>query len=343
MAVSVAFVYANPRHRLQAEVAAGNAPDTGLLGLNHLAGLGVDARLVEPRIRGGNRLAWHARELVLPFDLRTFDVVCSPLANYLPRALALARGPSSIVLNYGLSAILERGSRARRRLLLASLRASRFVVCFSRSQRERLLADALDPERVSVLPLGVDDRFFLPSEVPTGGPIVAVGRDLARDYGTFARAVDGLRRTSVVVASERNLEGVALPDAVEVRRDVPYEELRRLYAAASCVVVPTYGDEYPFGADCSGQTVLLDAMASGRPVVVTRRSYVDDYVEDGRTALLVPPGDPEALRDAITRVLEDHDLASRVGASARSEIERRFTTRSFAERLAPVISVAAST
>jgi glycosyltransferase involved in cell wall biosynthesis len=341
MPVSVAFVYANPRHRLLEDVATGAAPDTGLLGLNHLAALGVDASLVEPRIRRSNRLSWHARELFLPLDLRAYDVVCTPLANYLPRLLELVRGPGSVVLNYGLGAILDRGSRGRRRILLASLRASGSIVCFSRSQRERLLAEGLDPGRVEFVPLGVDDRFFSPSEVPTGGPIVAVGRDLARDYGTFARAVAGLERRSVIVASERNLRNVALPDGVEVRRDVPYDELRRLYAAASCVVVPTHGDEYPYGADCSGQTVLLDAMASARPVVVTRRDYVEDYVEDGLAALVVPPGDADALRNAIVGVLEDPRLASRLALTARRDVEQRFTTRSFAERLAPILRSAA--
>ena len=89
---------------------------------------------------------------------------------------------------------------------------------------------------------------------------------MARDYDTFARAVDGLDARAVIVASERNLTDVTVPGNVELRLDVSYPELRELYAGASCVVLPTRREGYCYGADCSGQTVLLDAMAMGRPV-----------------------------------------------------------------------------
>ena len=102
---------------------------------------------------------------------------------------------------------------------------------------------------------------------PRGGDVLAVGRDMARDYSTFAGALDGLDARAIIVASERNLTDVKLPDNVELRLDVSYPgSFRELYTGAACVVLPTRREGYHYGADCSGQTVLLDAMAMGRPV-----------------------------------------------------------------------------
>ncbi|MBA3329722.1 MAG: glycosyltransferase [Actinobacteria bacterium] len=63
-----------------------------------------------------------------------------------------------------------------------------------------------------------------------------------------------------------------------------------MYARASAVVVPVHPDGYPLGSVCSIQTVLLDAMAMGCPVVISERAWVHEYVTDGDTALVVPPG-----------------------------------------------------
>jgi glycosyltransferase involved in cell wall biosynthesis len=96
-----------------------------------------------------------------------------------------------------------------------------------------------------------------------------------------------------------------VPPNVEVRLGVTFAELRDLYARASAVVISVHPDGYPHGSDCSGQTVLLDAMAMGCPVVISERAWVHEYVTDGDAALVVPPRDPEALRSAIEKLVHD--------------------------------------
>jgi glycosyltransferase involved in cell wall biosynthesis len=167
--------------------------------------------------------------------------------------------------------------------------------------------------------------------------VLAVGRDLSRDYATLAAAVTGLPHSVVLVASEKNLTGVSLPPNVDVRLDVSPIELRALYAGAKCVVIPTRAQSFPYGADCSGQTVLLDSLAMARASVVSDRSTLDGYVEHGVDALIVPPEHPESLRATIDRVLADDDLAARLGAAGRAAVEQRFTTRLLAARLAPIV------
>ena len=341
----VAFVYANPRWALLEEIAAGRAPDTGLLGQNHLADFGIEATIHHPGLRRRerasgalHRLTWNLRELALPWELGRADVAVTPLASLFPLAARLRRRPRAVLLNISLCTAWERGSTVRRRALAASVRSAAAVVCFAGTQRERLIAQTgADPARVHAVLLGVDADFYTPRPPPDGGYVLAVGRDLARDYATFGPALEGLPARGVVVASERNLAGVTLPPNVETRLDVSYEDLRDLYAGAACVVIPARRAEYRYGADCSGQTVLLDATAMGRPVVVTERGTLAEYVRPGETAIPVPPEDPKALRAAIAGVLGDREGAERIGAAARGLVEERHTTQRFAERLAGIL------
>ena len=342
------FLYHNSRDRLLADVKAGTAPDTGLVGSNHLGELGIEASTEAPRLQlkhraGGllHRLLWSVREIPVAWELDA-DVVCSFWTRLFPLVARMRGGPPVVVFNVGLCTTYLRASRPRRRLMGAALQSAHAVVCFASAQRERLLRQHdLDPGRVRVVPLGVDERFYSPRPAPTNGYVLAVGRDMARDYATFASALDALDARGIIVASERNLTDVKVPENVELRLDVSYPELRELYAGAACVVLPTRHEGYRYGADCSGQTVLLDAMAMGRPVIASERSTLSDYVRDSETALIVPAEDPPAMRGAVERLLGDRGLAARLGVGARGVVERELTTRHMARRLAPIITGAA--
>jgi glycosyltransferase involved in cell wall biosynthesis len=342
--VKVAFVYAGRRLSILPEIEAGRAPDTGLLGENHLAEHGIDASVHEPALRlpgrDGplHRAAWNLRELPVPWEVRDADAVCTSLVNLLPLTARLRPGLRSLLFNISFCTTYDRRGGAGRRALAASVRSVAAVVCFAEAQRERLIAQTgVSPERVHTLLLGVDDSFYAPRPPPGEGYVLAVGRDEGRDYATFSSALAGLPVQAIIVASRRNLAGLDLPANVEVRLDLPYPELRDLYAGARLVVVPTRRAEYGFGADCSGQTVLLDTMAMGRPAVVTERATLREYVTDGVTGVLVPPEEPEALREAVRALLDDRSRAETIGAAGRRAVEERHTTRLFAARLAETL------
>lgn len=78
--------------------------------------------------------------------------------------------------------------------------------------------------------------------------------------------------------------------------------------------------------------VLLEAMAAARPVVASAVGPIPEVVTDGETGLLVPPGDPSALADAVVRVLRDPDLADRLGRAGRARAERTFGARRMVEQ-----------
>jgi glycosyltransferase involved in cell wall biosynthesis len=344
-AARAAFIYPNPRLDLAAAVAAGAAPDTALLGQNHLAEFGIEARIHEPRVRrrhraGGlvHRLTWNARELTLPWELRDVDVAVTPLVNLFPLAARVAGAPRVLLFDWGLGAALARASAPRKALLRRALRATAAIACPSPAQRAQLIDQlGLDEDRVHTVELGADERFFAPAAGPAEEYVLAVGKDLARDYATLAAATAAGGFRTIVVAHPRNVADLDIPPGMEIRHDLSWEELRDLYARAACVVLPLRDSHAAVGTDGSGLTALLEAMASGKPVVATRRPALDAYLQDGHTGFFVPPEDPHALAEELTRLLADREGAAAAGTAARAAVERRFTTRALAERLAAVI------
>jgi glycosyltransferase involved in cell wall biosynthesis len=86
--------------------------------------------------------------------------------------------------------------------------------------------------------------------------------------------------------------------------------------ASDLVVLPSVAEALP--------TVLIEAAAAGRPVVATRVGGVPEVVDHGRSGLLVPPDDSQALLSAITQILTDPERASYLGERARQIAVERF-------------------
>jgi len=103
------------------------------------------------------------------------------------------------------------------------------------------------------------------------------------------------------------------------------EEKVRAFRESRMLVLPSYSEGLP--------NVLLEAMAASLPVVATPVGGVPDLVADGVNGFLVRPGDTAALGDRILRLLDDPDLASRMGASGRRLVEREFDTPVVGRRL----------
>jgi glycosyltransferase involved in cell wall biosynthesis len=107
--------------------------------------------------------------------------------------------------------------------------------------------------------------------------------------------------------------------------------MRELYTRAEVVAVAVTPNLH-----VSGMSVLLEAMACGRPVVATETPGMSEYVADGETGLLVPPGDADALADALSSLLAEPERARELGRAGRRAIESNFTTSQLASRLAGV-------
>ena len=86
---------------------------------------------------------------------------------------------------------------------------------------------------------------------------------------------------------------------------------------------------------------LAQAMASGLPVVTTSVGAILELVQDGKTGLIVPPGNAAALADALARLLSDVALARRLAAAGREHVAARFTTTAMFDAMEKVLHQAA--
>jgi glycosyltransferase involved in cell wall biosynthesis len=99
--------------------------------------------------------------------------------------------------------------------------------------------------------------------------------------------------------------------------------------------VPSH--ETPEG-DAEGlPNVVLEAMEAGVPVIGTRHAGIGEAVEDGRTGLLVPPGDVAALTGALRRLADEPDMARKMGAEARRVALEKFDAVTQSRRLEQIL------
>jgi len=263
---------------------------------------------------------------------------------------------------------------AKKRLFFRWLRVHSHIAriaLHSRRQYELAVDElGIPAERLAFVPYQVDTAFWRPRVIPEERLICSAGLEF-RDYPTLLKAVDGLNVRVVIGAASHwskrhnTASGAALPASVEVA-SFDYFALRDLYARAAVVVVPL--DDVDFQA---GVTTILEAMAMGKPVIVTHTAGQTDVVEDRRvstrgqfalarpasllrefarladvqmdpTGFYVPPGDPMALRRAIAFLLDHPDERVRLGAAGRRTVERLMTVDHFAERIGKLVDHACS-
>ncbi|MBZ4486905.1 glycosyltransferase [Microbacterium sp. cx-55] len=189
------------------------------------------------------------------------------------------------------------------------------------------------PDQVQRIEHPVDENFFAPLDA-TRVQVMSAG-ETQRDFPTLIRAVDGSDIVTTIAAGRIGAFGgfrtrlrsaedlLTAPPGVTVGPLSPVE-LRAAYAAAYAVVVPLVEAE-----NNAGISVVLEAMAMGRPVIVTRTVGQVDVVEDGRTGFYVPPGDAGALRAKIDYLRENPDVGDEIGRRGRAEVLARHRTEDF--------------
>jgi len=188
--------------------------------------------------------------------------------------------------------------------------------------------------KVSFTPLGGYDVGELEGGATIGGGpyAFAAGRS-ERDYRTLVDAFSGLRGRLVINARPFNLKGVSRPPNVEFNDFMPRRDFIAAMVGAQFVIVPLVDTPH-----AAGVGHLIYAMAAGKAIVATRTVGTVDYVEEGVTGLLVPPGDVGAMRRSVERLLNDPALATSMGREARRRYETRYTMKAFAERTYAVLS-----
>jgi glycosyltransferase involved in cell wall biosynthesis len=226
-------------------------------------------------------------------------------------------------------------SRRKLQLIKALGLQRRWSLALVPSRAEaRAFSAALDlpPERVVALnPSPIDLDFFAPTRPRRGGEpaphILSAGLS-HRDFPCLLRALRTiphvrceLRAGSAWTPGRASLGGEQLPPNAQLRPFVGPHALRECYGAARFLVVPIR----PTTQWSAGCTTVLHAQAMGKAVVASAVPGLSDFMVDGQTGLLVPPGDPAALARAIDELWSDPERAAEMGRRARAWVESRFS------------------
>lgn len=193
-------------------------------------------------------------------------------------------------------------------------------------------------QQKAILYGGVDLGALAPDGNPPGGYALFVGRLLPhKGVLQLIRAIGPdvpLRVVGRPYDPEyvRELRDAARGKDVRFVMDADDAELRRQYAGASVVLQPSIPT--PGAADTSELLglVTLEAMACGKPVIVTRAGSLAELVLDGRTGFVVSPEDAETLGARVRQLVQDPEMSARMGEAARRHVEEHFTWEQAAAR-----------
>jgi L-malate glycosyltransferase len=216
-------------------------------------------------------------------------------------------------------------------------------------KRKMVEKERIDPDKIKVIYNGVDiNRFSIDR---------SIGAEVRRELGISDRApvigiiaeikpVKGhiylLKAVRRLINSVPDLRLLIIGDSIDPATRVDIEasarelglkdqaiflgrtqEIPRLLAAMDISVLPSLSEGV--------SNTILESMVAGVPVVATNVGGSPEIVLDGKTGLIVPPADSEALADAILRLLDSPELASRLVANARSMVLSRFSNETMVE------------
>lgn len=209
---------------------------------------------------------------------------------------------------------------------------------------ERLLLEATGEAPLGTYPAYFDLAAFrsepphpLPA-TPSAAWVGALERaknpaGLAQAWRAVVRRVPSARLTIVGDGPMRALvEGLVreLPESVTAIPRLSPAEVAQVLDRSTLLVLPSHSEGTP--------RVVMEALARGRAVVASAVGGVPDMLASGQTGLLVPPGDGEALAESLVRLLEDRELAARMGEAAHEASKALdWTPERLAEELAAVV------
>jgi glycosyltransferase involved in cell wall biosynthesis len=209
------------------------------------------------------------------------------------------------------------------------------VICVSQAQADFAVTNMDFPDsNVDFLYDKVDHQFFRPDHNQDGDYILAIGQE-QRDYQTLVNAIDGTGMQLVIVASspwsQFNLEITERPNVTLVSK-IPYTELRDLYNGAGIILVPLFENNY--GA---GLNTMLEAMAMGKPLIITKTMGIDNYIQHAETGLYSSPGNCDELRDHISKLWGDKKERDRLGSNARDVIMEQMNIDIYVEKIVEIV------
>jgi len=274
-------------------------------------------------------------------------------ASYIVSVHGTIRGEFKTIdlrLHFGLRDALDKylNGPVQQRVDEFNWRVADRVIAVSKAERRELIEESGIPsEKVEVIYNGVDLERYRPSvevakiaerlELENNRVILFVGR-LVYKKGAhiLLEAFQGIKReipdARLLIIGKGPLEcffkgratNLGIANSVIFEHDIPEEDLPKYYAIAQVFVAPPLTYE-PF------PLTVLEAMASGKPVVVSDVGGLPEVVEPGRTGFIVAQNDPRSLASAILTIMQNDALHKKMSTEARKVVEKDFSWKRIAE------------
>ena len=254
---------------------------------------------------------------------------------------ALARRRRPFPLLFTAHNLIEPAASARLALSFISRHCTQ-IVAVSEAVAESLAVCGAPRSKIIVVPNGISAEYFSQAansraearaafSLPETAFVVAAAARFSREKGLDVLLQAGRQRRAMtfLIAGDGPLFAALsqdLPPNVKLLGRV--DDVRPLLAAADVFAVPSRREGQGIAA--------LEAMAAGVPVVASRVGGLSEMLSDGETALLVPPGDPEALAAALSRLQGDSRLRQKLAGNARPLVEAHFSLQAMLDTLTQI-------
>jgi len=243
-----------------------------------------------------------------------------------------------------------------------ALRRAAVITACSEHLRRGAIGLGASPDKVHIVAWGADPHRFHPTIIPLGRSnfgltsddvvLVALGRIVPKKgFDILVQALPSLLQSHPRVQVLIGGDGVQREQLCHLAADlgvldhlhlpgrIPWDKAPAFLAMGDIFVLPSMRDT---AGNLDGlPTVLLEALALGKPVVATRIGGVPLVIEDGVNGIVCPPNDAGQLSQAIARVLNDSALRTRLGEAARSSVEERFNWLDVAQSIASLFEATA--
>lgn len=321
-----------------------------------------EPRNLSERLFNALRFRWHARvdralcgvsEMRVREFFRQHDVTHC-LAEFGPTGCLVRRAARNanvrlFVHFHGYDATSLPKQAAWRRNYARLFHDAAGIIAPSRFILERLSELGCPPEKLHVSPCGIDPLDFVETRREPG-QLLAIGRFVDKKaplttINAFSRIASLVPEAQLQMVGDGPLLGAAqdlvaqlnLSNRVVFHGSQPHEVVRTLLGRASVFV--QHSVTAPDG-DTEGLPVaILEAMASGLPVVSTRHSGIPDVVSDGETGCLVDEHDTEGMAQSVLALLRDPEAATRMGKAAAPRIREAFSHEATAARLRRIMEI----
>ncbi len=218
------------------------------------------------------------------------------------------------------------------------------ILVASSFTRSTLVEQGIAPEKIHIIPYGVDTQRFSPGSAPapiSSGKLklLFVGRINQRKGIKYLLEALRLVNSSDVelTVCGRVVDDLALfkpfADSVRLRPDISAEELLSAYREADLFVLPSVAEGF-------GQ-VLLESLACGLPILATTRTAAPDLIADGNEGFIVDPGKPEQIAERIEWALNHRQALQAMRTAARATAEH-FTWDRFRRNLVAAVALASA-